>query len=487
MFTMDIPDEIFKATKKLQDAGFEAYAVGGCVRDLLRNKKPKDWDVATNAKPEEIQRLFPDSFYENQFGTVGVKTESEDPTLAVVEVTTFRTESGYFDKRHPDEVRFVETLEEDLARRDFTINAMAIQTADSKHQPATRVFDPFGGQKDLDAKLIRAVGDPNARFNEDALRMLRAVRLATALDFIIEKETLAAIQKSATSLKEISQERIRDELTKLIISDKAANGILLLEEAGLLIYVLPELRDGIGVAQNLHHIYTVFEHNIRALEYAVRKKYSLEVRLASLLHDVGKPQTKRGDGTYATFYGHDVVGGRMTEKILSRLRFSKEVIDKVTLLVRYHLFYYNVGEVTESSVRRLLKNVGPENIEDLVKVREADRIGSGVPKAVPYKLRHFKYMVEKVSKDPISAKMLAIDGNDLMSILCIEPGPKVGLVLNALLGEVLEDPAKNTMKYLTGRAREFDKQSADELKKYLEIKEKKILEEEETIKKKYYV
>ncbi|MDP3963316.1 MAG: HD domain-containing protein [bacterium] len=484
---MEIPEKVKNIIETLEGSGFEAYAVGGCVRDILLGRTPKDWDVTTNAAPEKIQELFPDSFYENRFGTVGVKTESEDPDLAVVEVTTFRAESAYSDMRHPDEVRFVKTLGEDLARRDFTVNAMALQPATSDQRPATRIIDPFGGQNDLEAKLIRAVGNPEERFKEDALRMLRAVRLATALDFVIEKETLAAIQKNASSLKEISQERIRDEFTKLVMTDKAADGIRLLEEAGLLACVLAELREGIDVAQNLHHIYTVFEHNVRALEYTARKKYSLQVRLASLLHDVGKPQTKRGEGKYATFYGHDVVGGRMTEKILSRLRFGSQIVDKVTLLVRYHLFYYNVGEVTESSVRRLLKNVGPENIEDLVKVREADRIGSGVPKAVPYKLRHFKYMVEKVSKDPISAKMLAIDGNDLMKILAIEPGPKIGLILNALLGEVLEDPAKNTIERLTERAKEFDTQSADELKKYLHIKEKKIQEEEEATRKKFYV
>jgi tRNA nucleotidyltransferase (CCA-adding enzyme) len=477
-----IPVEADKIIQALQKEGFEAYAVGGCVRDTLRGVKPKDWDVTTNAKPEEVQKIFPDSFYENDFGTVGVKTGSEDPTLAVVEVTTFRIEEAYSDRRHPDAVKFAETLEEDLARRDFTINAMALTP-----QPEFKIVDPYGGQKDLEKKIIRAVGEAEKRFDEDALRLMRAVRFVSQLGFEIESATLEAIKKNSRWITRISNERIRDEFEKLIMGDFAVEGVTLMEQTGLMKAVLPELQEGVGVAQNLHHIYSVWEHNLRALGYSVRKKYDLTVRLASLLHDVGKPRSKRGEGRNSTFYGHEVIGGRMTEDILNRLRFPKKIVEKVTLLVRYHLFYYNVGEVTESSVRRLLKNVGPENMEDLVKVREADRIGSGVPKAVPYKLRHFKYMVEKVSKDPISAKMLAIDGNDLMKLLEITPGPKVGLILNALLGEVLEDPKKNTAEYLTSRAKEFDKQSAEELKKYLDMKEKKIEEEETATRKKYYV
>lgn len=488
MYTMQIPEEVSQIIKKLRDGGHQACAVGGCVRDLLRDKLPRDWDVTTDAKPEEIQKIFSDSFYENRFGTVGVKTGSEIPSLAVVEVTTFRTEGDYQDRRHPDNVRFVQTLGEDLARRDFTINAIALKIlSDAGGDSTYEAVDPCGGREDLKEKLIRAVGNPNDRLNEDALRMMRAVRLAAELDFAIETRTLDAIKTNAALLKAVSQERIRDELEKLIMADNAADGIRLLEDTKLLEYIVPELREGIDVAQNLHHIYTVFEHNVRALAYTARKKYSLDVRMASLLHDVGKPRTKRGDGKYATFYGHDVVGAHMAEKILSRLRFPRETIEKITLLVRYHLFYYNVGEVTESSVRRLLKNVGAENIDDLVRVREADRIGSGVPKAVPYKLRHFTYMVEKVSRDPISAKMLAIDGNDVMRILAIEPGPKIGLVLNALLGEVLEDPSKNTAEYLTRRTQEFGERTAEDLKVFLDAKERKIEEEEAAIRKKYYV
>lgn len=477
---MDYPKDVRVIMEKLSNAGYAAYVVGGCVRDALRGIAPKDWDVTTDATPDAIQKLFPESFYENEFGTVGVKTGSDDPALAVVEVTTFRIEETYSDKRHPDAVRFAKDVSEDLARRDFTVNALASDLSGA-------VTDPYGGRKDLDAKVLRAVGDPEKRFAEDALRMMRAVRFAAELDFVIEERTALAVQKNVAWLAHVSRERVRDEFSKLVMAKEAGRGVRAMAELGLLHFTVPELEEGIDVGQNKHHIYSVFEHNVRALEYAAKKAYTLDVRLASLLHDVGKPRTKRGDGQNATFYGHDVVGGRMAGEILEQLKFPRKTIDKVVTLVRYHLFYYNVGEVTESSVRRLLKNVGPENIEDLVRVREADRIGSGVPKAVPYKLRHFQYMVDKVSRDPISTSMLAIDGNDVMRLLGLEPGPKVGLVLNALLGEVLDDPKKNVVEYLEGRAREFGEKSADDLRQYLEMKERKIEEEEEAARRKYYV
>jgi len=307
------------------------------------------------------------------------------------------------------------------------------------------------------------------------------------LGFKIEDKTLEAIKESAEWLRAISKERIRDEFVKIIESDKAYEGVLLLEETGLLQYIVPEIRDGIGVGQNLHHIYTVWEHNLLALKYAAEKKYSLAVRLGSLFHDIGKPKTKRGEGKYSTFYGHDVVGAKITAEVMERLKFSKELSEKVIKLVRYHLFYYNVGEVTESSVRRLLANVGPENIEDLIKVREGDRIGSGRPKAVPYKLRHLKYIIDKVSHDPISVKMLKIDGNELMKELGAGPGPKIGLILNSLLAEVLDDPTKNTKEYLTSRVHELDKKSPEELRNALKSIEEAIGKEEKERMKKYYV
>lgn len=477
---MELPKEVQDIIKKLNGAGFQGYAVGGCVRDLLLSKEPQDWDITTNAKPEEIQKLFPEHVYENTFGTVAVKTGSEKPELILVEVTPYRIEGKYTDKRHPDEVKFADKLEDDLSRRDFTINAMAMDING-------KIVDLFNGQEDLKSKVIRTVGEPEERFGEDALRLLRAVRFATILSFKIEKKTLETMDKNSNWLIAISKERLRDEFVKIINSENAYAGIVLLYETGLLKHIIPELLEGIGVEQNLHHIYTVWEHITRALKYASEKEYSLEVRLASLFHDIGKPRSKRGTGRDSTFYGHEVIGARMVEEIMTRLKFPKDQAEKIVKLVRYHMFYYNPEEVTESSVRKLLVKIGLENVEDLIKVREADRIGSGRPKAVPYKLRHLKYIIDKVSHDPISVKMLRVGGEEVMNELDIKPGPKIGLILNYLLAEVIDDPAKNTKEYLEQRIHELDKKSPEELKKSLEKIERAVEEEEKERMKKYYV
>jgi len=479
-----VPAEVVVTAKTLAEAGFEAYLVGGCVRDMLIGREPKDWDVTTNARPEEIQKLFPESVYENSFGTVGVKTESEDPKLKVIEITTYRIEGKYTDKRHPDEVKFAKTLEEDLSRRDFTVNALAMNLKGE-------VIDPFDGAADLKAKTIRTVGKPEERFREDALRLMRAVRFAVELDFEIELNTRRAIEKLSGELEMIAKERVRDEFTKMIATPRATKGILLLEELNLLQYVLPELRDGIGVGQNLHHVYTVFEHSIRALDYAAKQDYSLAVRMAALLHDVGKPRAKQGNGATSTFYQHEFIGAKMAAKALDRLRYSKEFIEQVVHLVRYHMFYYNVGEVSERGVRRFLARVGPETVPDLFRVREADRIGSGTPKATPYKNRHLLFMIEKVKNDPISPKMLKVNGDDVMAILKIQPGHRVGWILSALLEEVLDDPKKNEREELIARVKVLNKMDDAKLKKLaLAAREKKgdfEEEVEEEIKKKYFV
>jgi len=456
--TIKIPKEIKNILNKLAKAGFEAYIVGGCVRDLLSGVKPKDWDITTSAKPEEIQKVFPDSFYENKFLTVTVKTKSKDKRLKEVEITTYRLEAKYSDKRHPDEIKFARTLKQDLARRDFTVNTLAFSEAEG-------LVDIFNGQKDLDAKTIRAVGEAEERFSEDALRMMRAARFATVLgsDWKIDKETVQAIKKNAVWLKAISEERIRDEFLKIIMSPQAAEGVELLRELGLLSLIIPELEEGYKVTQNKHHIYDCYEHALHSLNYAAKKDYNKYVRLASLLHDIGKPRTKRGEGDNATFYGHEIVGARMTAKILERLKFSKKDIEKIVKLVRYHLFYYNVDEVFDSSVRRLVRNVGPENMEELLQVRYCDRIGSGCPKAEPYKLRHLKYLIERVSQDPISATMLKVSGNDVMDILEAGQGPKVGQILDVLLGFVLDDPEKNTKIFLKKEIKRLGKLSDKEL------------------------
>jgi len=475
-----LPKEIENILNKLDRKGFKAYAVGGCVRDLLLDLEPKDWDVTTKAKPEEIQKIFPDNFYENKFGTVTVKTKSKKNNLKEIEITTFRTEQTYTDKRHPDKICFTDDAEDDLARRDFTINALALNKKGE-------LLDLFNGQKDLENKIIKAVGDAKERFNEDALRILRAIRLAVELDFEIESKTLKAIQENAGWLQAIAKERIRDELVKIVMSHQPDKGIELLKQAGLLKYVIPELEKGIDVKQNLHHIYTVYEHGVLSLKFAAKKKYKLEIRLAALLHDIAKPQTKQGQGPEATFYNHDHLGFKFTINILSRLKFSKKIIEKTAHLVRNHMFVYGVDEVTEAGVRRLLRRVGPENIDDLISLRVTDRLGSGCPKAVPYKLRHLKYVIEKVSQDPISARMLKLNGHDLIKLLKIEAGPKLGLLIEALLAEVLEDPKLNTKEKLSQKAKELNKLSDKKLKTKTKIVEEKKQEVDLEIKNKHWV
>ena len=504
---MRIPEEVKFIINELKKNGFEAYIVGGCVRDLLRNREPDDWDVATNAKPKEIQKIFPKNFYENKFLTVTAQTESRNPKLKEIEITTYRSEAKYTDKRHPDEVKFAKTIEEDLARRDFTVNAIALTEIKNpyKAEPSGfrqkakiknyKIIDLFGGQEDLKNKTIRAVGNPEERFSEDALRMLRAVRFSTTLDgsasWRIEENTERAIQKNAIWIEVISKERIRDELLKIIMGGRAAEGIELLKKLSLLKYIIPELEEGYGVTQNKHHIYECYDHNLRSLDFTAKENFNRYVRLAALFHDIGKPRVKKGEGPDATFYNHEVVGAKMTFQILNRLKFPKKEIEKITKLVRYHLFYYNPGEVGESSVRRLIRQVGPENTEELLQVRMADRIGSGVPKAEPYKLRHMRYVIEKVSQDPISVKMLKVNGNDVMKILKIKPGPKIGQILDILLGYVLENPKNDEKEFLEKEIEKLGKLSEKELsslnQKARKEREEIEMKRDEMTKKKYWV
>jgi len=501
---MRIPKEVEFIIKGLKKAGFEAYVVGGCVRDLLLGIEPEDWDIATNAKPEKIGKIFLRSFADNKFGTVTVLTGSESPRLKEVEITPYRIDEKYTDKRHPDKIRWAETIEEDLARRDFTINAMAVgfkseaRSTKSETNPKLKIInskffliDPFGGQKDLEAKIIRAVGNPEDRLSEDALRMLRAARFVATLSFEIEKKTAQAIKKNALWLQAISKERIRDELLKIIMSERAAETLELLRKLSLLKYIIPELEEGYKVTQNKHHIYDCYEHSLLSLKYAAEKNFNKYVRLASLFHDIAKPRTKRGEGPNATFYGHEILGAKMTVQILNRLRFSKKDIEKITKLVRYHLFYYHPDEVGESSVRRLVRQVGPENMEELLQVRMADRIGSGVPKAEPYKLRHLRYVIEKVSRDPISVKMLKVKGSDIIKILDIKPGPKVGQILDILLSYVLEDPKKNKKEFLENEIKKLGKLPEKEIsslaQKAKKERERLEMKRDEMTKQKYWV
>jgi poly(A) polymerase/tRNA nucleotidyltransferase (CCA-adding enzyme) len=318
-----IPSIVSQITKVLIGAGFDAYLVGGCVRDLLSHKKPKDWDISTNAKPEQIQGLFDRTVYENKFGTVAVITNSKDPTLKVIEITPYRLESKYSDKRHPDSVSFTNNIEEDLKRRDFTINAMAIDMKSKTHE----IIDLFEGQKDLKNKIIRTVGNPEDRFNEDALRILRAIRLSSELGFEVIHETQKAIKKQAHLLEMIAKERINDEFSKILMSDNPDKALEIMRETGILKHIMPELEKGYGIKQNKDHKYEVWEHGIKALLHAVKNNYPLEVRMASLLHDIGKPHARRWSKKKNdwTFYGHDVIGGKIAVRALSNLKVFKEI------------------------------------------------------------------------------------------------------------------------------------------------------------------
>ncbi len=479
-----LPKFVKEILKEMKSSGHEAYLVGGCVRDLLLGVEPFDWDIATDALPDDIMKIFAESFCENDFGTVTLKPDAGVPDGHKVEITPYRTEFGYSDKRHPDKVTFGVSLEEDLSRRDFTVNAIAYN--------GSELIDPFEGQADIKKKIIRTVGLAEDRFNEDALRLMRAVRFATTLGFKIEDATLAAVKKLAKNIVGISVERIRDELNKIVSSvKKPSAGFVLLHDTGLLKLILPEFDKGHGVAQCKHHIYTVFDHNIYSLDYAAKYKYSLAVRWAALLHDIGKPKVKKGRGESATFYNHDIVGAKMARDIMIGLKFPKDFGKKVVLLVRYHMFFYDVGVVTEASIRRLVKKVGQENIQELLKVRIAERKGSGVPKDRPYRLRHLEFMIEKVARDPISVKMLKLDGDYMIEKMGFKPGPRMGWILNVLLEDVLDDPKKNLKKYLVGRVKALDKLNDKELIELAEKAKEVAGDEEEKnvgkIKEKFFV
>lgn len=491
-----VPDYVTHVTQTLEKAGYEAFLVGGCVRDLIMSqilnntegkREPKDWDITTNAKPEEIIPLFEKTIYENTFGTVGVcipkvthetisgVTQETPIKYHIVEVTPYRVEAKYSDFRHPDEVKFSDKIEDDLKRRDFTMNALAYRISKG------HIIDFYKGQEDIKDKIIRAVGNPEDRFQEDALRMLRAVRFSVQLDFVISHETMEAIINNAHLLKKISFERIREEFTKIIESHRSAQGIGLLQKLGLLKYIIPELEEGIGCEQGGAHIYDVFEHLLGASDHATKKGWPLEVRLSALFHDIGKPRSRRpGVKKAYTFYGHEVIGARMAKQIMERLKYPQKTTDLVTKLVRGHMFFSDTETITLSAVRRVIANVGKENIWDLMNVRECDRVGMK-KKEAPYRLRKYHAMIEEVLHDPISVGQLAIDGKIMMEELHMKPGPRMGWILNALLEEVLDDPTKNTKEHLTELVKSLDMLGDDELKTLGErgkIKKEKLEEQE---------
>lgn len=470
----DIPTEVRLVSDTLEKAGFEAYLVGGCVRDLILNKTPKDWDITTNAHPEQIEGLFSETYCNNEYGTVGVVTESEDQRLKVIEVTPYRSEGVYSDARRPDSVTFGVSLEEDLKRRDFTVNAIAYRLADE------RLVDLFDGSGDISKKRLKTVGNPNDRFAEDALRMMRAVRLAAELNFAIETETMSAILNNHELLGRISVERIAGEFLRIIDSPVPMQGIVLLERLEMLDYVIPELQTAIGCEQGGIHAFDVYEHLLRTVQAAADKDFSTTLRLAALLHDIGKPatRTKGGKNKEYSFFGHEVVGAKMTRTILKRLKLPLDMTERVVNLVRWHMFFSDPAEITLAAVRRTIVRVGEDHIEDLLNLRVCDRIGTGRPKEQPFRFRQYKAMVDQARRDPISVKLLKINGDKIMSLTGEKPGKKLGYLLHALLEEVLEDPGKNDENYLETRVFELLKLSETELMTLAEAGKKKQAEEE---------
>lgn len=456
--TYKLPTIIGDIQKKFIDAGYEIYLVGGAVRDIIMDKNPTDWDFTTNATPEEILQLFPDGFYDNQFGTVGIATKL-DGKDSIVQITTYRTEHGYSDSRRPDKVIWGKTIEEDLSRRDFTINAMAL-TADSRQQTADKkalvLVDPYGGYQDLQDKLIRAVGKADARFKEDALRLMRAIRIACQLQFQIEQATLSALINDSAQITHISYERIRDEFFKILASDFAYEGILLLRNTNLLSHIMPEFEKGFGVDQtgpDRHHIYDVATHGLLSLKECPSQKPL--VRFACLIHDIGKPDVVGKDNKgNTTFYNHEVAGGKIAAKIANRFHLSSKDRNLLVGLVRWHLFTVDEHQ-TDSAIRRIIRNVGLENIDDLVDVRIGDRLGSGLTQAESWRLKLFKDRIHQILHPAFAIVDLAVDGKDVMKTLGIAPGPKVGQILQKLFEEVDEDMSKNNKDYLLERIKEL--------------------------------
>lgn len=463
MLKIMLPFSVISIIKTISQAGFSCEIVGGAVRDLLLQKPTNDWDFATNATPPELLPLFTGSFYENNYGTVMVsgkhlksqfafEAPSKEDDL-IFDITTYRQDGEYHNNRHPQEVTWGKTIEEDLKRRDFTINAMALRVTSSLTTVTDsllecQLIDPFGGRKDLDEKLIRTVGDADQRFSEDALRQLRAVRLSVQLGMEIESQTKTSILSHAKLLQNISWERISDEFLKMICSPCPDQAITMLDELGMLEYILPELIVTKGVKQSGHHIYDVWEHSLRAV--AACTSTDPVVRLATLLHDIAKPQTaKRAATGTITFYSHEVIGARIAKQVAQRLRLSKRDCDRVFSLVRWHMFTYE-RTVTDAYIRRFIRRIGIENINDMMSLRVGDRVGSG-SKASSWRLEEMKDRIYSELHQPLKITDMVIDGHDVMTELGIAPGPRIGQILGTLFEDVLENPDHNNRDYLLGK------------------------------------
>lgn len=534
---LEIPFEVIYILHKLSSAGFDAYLVGGSVRDLLlrsfaqlQNKENaltiNDFDFTTNAAPSQIQQLFSDSYYTNEFGMVGIAYRSliaemikqgynlpseniqtrtaaaKKPEYSSIidlaraskihqslqkqvdayeearqdhkinpppfEITTYRSEGIYSDHRHPDRINWGKTVEEDLKRRDFTINAMALSITKSCLKQILKetniknslisvdpddytLVDEHHGLKDLAKKLIITVGNPDQRFNEDALRMLRAVRLACQLEFEIEALTLAAIKHNSHLISKISWERIREEFLKILVSDQPDRGIKLLDETGLLGHIMPELLKAKGVEQGGHHDTDVWTHALGAVKHC--PSYDPVVRLAALLHDIGKPAAFELKNGEITFYNHEIISSRIADKIAKRFKLSTEQRERLFNLIRHHMFYYQPHH-TDAAIRRLIKRVGLAHIDDILALREGDRLGSGARKT-SWRLEELKQRIVEQLNQPLDVTDLAVDGHDLMQNLDLKPGPRIGEVLDQLLEKVLEDPELNNKEKLLKLAKKI--------------------------------
>lgn len=450
-----LPQSAQQIIETLKIAGHEAYAVGGSVRDLLMDKETKGWDFTTNATPEQILELFPDSFYDNQFGTVGVKIRRQssdvsrqtDDVIDIYEITTYRSEEGYKDHRHPDKITWGTSLEEDLARRDFTINAIAF---DGK-----TMIDPYDGKKDLENKLIRAVRNPDERIEEDALRSLRAVRFAARFGFVLEEHTALAIKSHAANIGKISAERIRDEFLKIIATDHAADAVLVLKNLGLLHFILPELEVAFATPQKSpkrHHIYDVGTHSVMAMKYCPSDEPI--VRLSTLIHDLGKVKTFRQDATgLITFYNHEVVSAHIAKDVARRLRLSRNDSETLYVLVRWHQFSVDERQ-TDSALRRFIRRVGMERLSKILALRIGDRLGGGATET-SWRLELYKQRLVEVQKQPFSVTDLKVDGHDVMKILDVKPGPIIGKTLDALFSEVEAGTLANERETLLIKLKEL--------------------------------
>jgi tRNA nucleotidyltransferase (CCA-adding enzyme) len=450
-----LPKEVKDIFNQFKKKGFEIYAVGGAVRDILLNQEIKDWDFTTNATPSDILSVFPDGFYDNKFGTVGIpikiKSGGKTEVKEIIEITTFRSESGYKDHRHPDQITWGETLDEDLQRRDFTINAIAFD--------GNKFTDLYGGEQDLQNKLIRTVGNPVSRFNEDGLRMMRAIRIATQLQFLIEDKTLEAIQMNSQNISAISTERIRDELFKILASNYPADGIRLLKNSGLLRHILPELEKCFGIEQKSpkrHHKFDVGTHSLVSLE----KCPSLNpiVRFATLIHDTGKAVTynKTKEGVI-TFYNHEIISASIARNIAEKFHFSREQREKFVKLVRWHQFTVDEKQ-TDSALRRFITNVGKENLEDMISLRIGDRLGGGATET-SWRLELFKKRLAEVQKKPFSVSDLKVNGYDVMKIYNTGPGKLIGAILDMIFNDVIEAKLKNDREILLKRISDLYKES----------------------------